>query len=339
VSTADVTERVIPAEQLVGMYRMMVRIRAFEDKVAELFLRGLVPGTIHLYQGQEAVAAGAIACLGADDRVVLTHRPHGQALAKGIEPGRLMAEILGRRDGCCGGKGGSMHLADVGRGIMPSLPIVGAGMPIAAGLAFAFRAAGSDSVVMCFFGDGATNIGAFHETMNLAALWRLPVVYVCENNLYAVSTSIREATVVAELAAKAELYGMPAAAVDGNDVEAVHAAAARAVQRARCGEGPSFLECRTYRHSGHSRTDAATYRPAEEVKRWKGRDPLPRCRRALMERGHLDEQGCTRLEAEERRLVEEAALFAMASPEPVGERALEDVFSGGSEPGGSPCAG
>lgn len=317
------------AEAMVAMYRLMVRIRCFEQKVTRLFLKGLVPGTIHLSEGQEAVAAGAVSCLRQEDRVVLTHRPHGQALAKGLEPRRLMAEILGRADGCCGGKGGSMHLADLAHGIMPTLPIVGAGIPIAAGAAFAFREAGSDAVVMGFFGDGATNIGAFHEAMNLAALWKLPVVYVCENNLYAVSTSIRDSTLVAELADRARVYGMPSASVDGNDVEAVHAAAAEAVERARRGEGPSFLECKTYRHSGHSRTDPGTYRSAEEIELWKARDPLPRCRATILSRGWLDEKGCRTVEAQEERLVEEAAAFAMASPEPDASRALDDVLAEG----------
>jgi len=317
------------AERLVAMYRLMVRIRSFEHKVTQLFLKGLVPGTIHLSQGQEAVAAGAVSCLRQTDRVLLTHRPHGQALAKGLEPKRLLAEILGRAEGCCHGKGGSMHLADLEHGIMPTMPIVGAGIPIAAGVAFAFRESGSDAVVMGFFGDGATNIGAFHEAMNLAALWKLPVVYVCENNLYAVSTSIRDSTLVPELAERARVYGMPAASVDGNDVEAVYAAADEAVGRARRGEGPSFLECKTYRFSGHSRTDPGTYRCAEEIEEWKGRDPLPRCRAAILSRGYLDEQGCRSLEAEEERIVEAAAAFAMASPQPEGSRALDDVFAEG----------
>jgi len=311
---------------LIDLYRKMVRIRAFEGKVTQLFLKGLVPGTIHLSTGQEAVAAGAAGCLRTSDRVMLTHRPHGQALAKGMDPKRLLAEILGREDGCCRGKGGSMHLADPKAGIMPSLPIVGAGIPVAAGIAFAFKQAGSDAVVMGFFGDGATNIGAFHETMNLAALWKLPVVYVCENNLYAVSTPIQSATVVVELSEKAKMYGMPAFTIDGNNVEIVYTTAAAAVDRARRGEGPSFIECKTYRHSGHSRTDPATYRDEQEVQAWKERDPLILCRRMILERGCLDEKRCSDLEAEEQRLIEEAADFALASPEPEGPEALADVY-------------
>jgi TPP-dependent pyruvate/acetoin dehydrogenase alpha subunit len=292
---------------LIEMYRKMVRIRAFETKVAQLFLKGVVPGTIHLSTGQEAVAAGATSCL----------RP------------TVLAEILGRADGCCHGKGGSMHLADPQAGIMPSLPIVGAGIPIAAGIAFAFKYDASDSVAMGFFGDGATNIGAFHEAMNLAALWKLPVIYVCENNLYAVSTRIQSATLVTELSEKAKLYGMTAATIDGNDVEAVYLSVAAAVDRARRGEGPAFIECKTYRHSGHSRTDPATYRDETEVKAWKERDPLILCRRVILKRGYLDDKECGDLEAEEEQLIEQAAQFALSSPEPEGVKALEDVYADG----------
>jgi TPP-dependent pyruvate/acetoin dehydrogenase alpha subunit len=319
----------LPKLLLLELYRKMVRIRAFEAKVTQLFLKGLVPGTIHLSTGQEAVAVGATGCLRLTDRVMLTHRPHGQALAKGMDPKRLLAEILGREDGCCRGKGGSMHLADPQVGVMPSLPIVGAGIPVAAGIAFAFKQTESDAVAMGFFGDGATNIGAFHEAMNLAALWKLPVVYVCENNLYAVSTRIHSVTLTAELSEKAKLYGMPASTVDGNDVEVVYTTAAAAVDRARRGEGPSFIECKTYRHSGHSRTDPATYRDEKELQAWKERDPLILCRGEILNRGYLDENGCKDLEAEEERLIEVAAEFALASPEPEGPKALEDVFQHG----------
>lgn len=319
----------LPKSLLLELYRKMVRIRVFEAKVTQLFLKGLVPGTIHLSTGQEGVAVGATGCLRPTDRVMLTHRPHGQALAKGMDPKRLLAEILGREGGCCRGKGGSMHLADPQVGIMPSLPIVGAGIPVAAGIAFAFKQAESEAVVMGFFGDGATNIGAFHEAMNLAALWKLPVVYVCENNLYAVSTRIQSATMVAELSEKAKLYGMPASTVDGNNVEVVYFAVAAAVDRARRGEGPSFIECKTYRHSGHSRTDPATYRDEQEVRAWKERDPLILCRRTILDRGYLDEKGCSDLEAEQERLIEEAAQFALSSSEPEGVTALEDVYHHG----------
>lgn len=325
----DATSGKLSKELLTQLYRKMVRIRTFEAKVTQLFLKGLVPGTIHLSTGQEAVAVGATSCLRTTDRIMLTHRPHGQALAKGMDPKRLLTEILGRTDGCCRGKGGSMHLAEPRVGIMPSLPIVGAGIPVAAGIAFAFKYAVSDSVAMGFFGDGATNIGAFHETMNLAALWKLPVVYVCENNLYAVSTRIQSATLLEELSEKVKIYGMPASTVDGNDIEVVYLAVSEAVEMARRGEGPSFIECKTYRHSGHSRTDPATYRDEKEVKAWMERDPLILCRRAILKRGYLDDKRCRDLEAEEEQLIEEAAHFALSSPEPEGVKALEDVYKDG----------
>jgi len=320
-------ENVLPKKQLIDMYRTMVRIRKFEIKVNELFLQGLIPGTIHLSHGQEAVAVGANSCLRKSDKVLLTHRPHGHALAKGMDPKRLMAEILGKATGCCMGKGGSMHIADVSMGIMPSLPIVGAGIPIAAGIAFVFKQSKSDSVAMSFFGDGATNIGAFHEGLNLAAVWDLPVVYVCENNLYAVSTSIKRSSKLENLAEKARSYGIPGMTVDGNEVEAVYTAVKEAVERARIGGGPSLIECKTYRHGGHSRTDPATYRPKEEVALWMRRDPLKICRQRLIERGYLTEEECDALENEQAVVIEGAADFAVQSKEPAYEIALEDVYS------------
>lgn len=321
------SEHQLQKNQLVEMYRMMVRIRKFELKVNELFLQGLIPGTIHLSHGQEAVAVGAISCLRKSDRVLTTHRPHGHALAKGMDPKKLMAEILGKASGCCMGKGGSMHIADVSQGIMPSLPIVGAGIPIAAGIAFAFRQKKSEGVAMSFFGDGATNIGAFHEGLNLAAIWSLPVVYVCENNLYAVSTSIKRSSRLESLARKADSYGMPGITVDGNDVEAVHDAVEGAVERARSGEGPSLIECKTYRHGGHSRTDPATYRPKDEVAYWMSRDPLHVCKKLILRRGYLNEEECGALEEEQGKVVDEAAEFAVQSREPGPEIALMDVYA------------
>lgn len=318
----------INKDTLVEMYRMMVRIRKFELKVNELFLKGLIPGTIHLSHGQEAVAVGAISCLSKNDRILTTHRPHGHALAKGMDPRRLMAEILGKKSGCCMGKGGSMHIADVSLGIMPSLPIVGAGIPIAAGIAFAFKQRKAKEVVMSFFGDGATNTGAFHEGLNIAAILDLPVVYICENNLYAVSTPIKISSRIENLARRADSYGIPGITVDGNDVEVVHEAGREAVERARSGRGPSLIECKTYRHGGHSRTDPATYRPREEVEYWMGRDPLRICRERILERGYLTEKECNWLEKDQERIIEEAAEFAVHSREPEPEISLRDVYAG-----------
>jgi acetoin:2,6-dichlorophenolindophenol oxidoreductase subunit alpha len=317
----------LPKDRLTAIYKTMVRIRKFELKVNELFLKGLIPGTIHLSHGQEGVAAGAVSALERDDRIVLTHRPHGQALAKGMEPKRLMAEILGKVGGCCKGKGGSMHIADVQNGVMPSLPIVGAGIPIAAGIAFAFKRDKRGSIAMSFFGDGTTNIGAFHEGLNIAAIWNLPVVFICENNLYAVSTSIRKTSLLENLSTKAASYGISGVTVDGNDVEEVFFSAKGAVDRARDGKGPTLIECKTYRHGGHSRTDPGTYRPAEEVEKWLKSDPLLLCRKKLLERGHLAEEECAALEDEETILINDAAEFAVSSKAPEKNVALEDVLA------------
>jgi len=318
---------VVQRDNLIEMYRMMVRIRKFELKVNELFLKGLIPGTIHLSHGQEAVAVGAVSCLRKSDIILTTHRPHGHALAKGMDPRKLMAEILGKKSGCCMGKGGSMHIADVSLGIMPSLPIVGAGIPVAAGIAFAFRQRKAEGVVMSFFGDGATNTGAFHEGLNIAAILDLPVIYVCENNLYAVSTPIKNSSRIENLARRADSYGIPGITVDGNDVEVVHEAVREAVKRARTGRGPSLVECKTYRHGGHSRTDPATYRPREEVAYWMSRDPLKICRERLLGKGYLSEKECDEIEKEQEKVIEDAAGFAVQSMEPEPEIALRDVYA------------
>jgi len=307
--------------------KLMCKIRMFEDRLSAEFAKGNIPGFIHLYSGEEAVAVGVCQNLRKDDYIVSTHRGHGHVIAKGGDIKLMMAELFGRKTGYCKGKGGSMHIADISQGIMPSLPIVGAGIPIAAGVAFAFRRYKTDGVVMSFFGDGATNIGAFHEGLNLSAVWDLPVVFICENNLYAVSTSIRSSSKLKDLAEKAKAYGMPGAVVDGNDVEAVHAAVKEAVDRARSGGGPSLVECKTYRHGGHSRTDPGTYRPKEEVALWMEHDPLKICRQRLEGKGYLTEEECASLEDEEVRVIEGAADFAMRSEEPPLELALEDVFS------------
>jgi acetoin:2,6-dichlorophenolindophenol oxidoreductase subunit alpha len=327
VTSQEISKQEVPKEDLIEFYRRMVRIRHTELKINQLFLKGLVPGTIHLSHGQEAVAVGATAPLRNRDAIVTTHRPHGHALAKGMEPKVLIAEILGRVGGCCQGKGGSMHIADVAKGIMPSLPIVGAGIPIAAGIAFGFLRSQTDHVAVSFLGDAATNIGAFHEGVNLAAIWKLPVVYVIENNLYGVSTSIKNMALVDKLSDRSKAYGIPGVTVDGNDVEAVYAAASAAVDRARQKQGPSLVECLTYRHGGHSRSDAGAYRSKEEVQEWLRRDPISKARALLVERGHLTPEACQQIEDEVKALIEEAAEAAIASPHPDPEEALTHVLA------------
>jgi pyruvate dehydrogenase E1 component alpha subunit len=276
----------VDAATLLGWYEQMALIRATEKAAHDLFLRGLVKGTTHLAAGHEAVAVGASAALRPDDYVFATYRGHHHAIARGASPEACLAELMQRRTGVCRAKGGSMHLTRADRGMLGSYAIVGAHLPMANGAAWSARLRGTSQVAVAFFGDGATNIGAFHEALNLAAVWRLPVVFVCENNRYMEYTAIGSVTSVPNPAAdRAAANGMPGVLVDGNDVVAVRDAVAEAVVRARSGGGPTVVEALTYRHFGHSRTDPGTYRPAEEVEAWLARDPLLVVRRRLLEHG------------------------------------------------------
>jgi pyruvate dehydrogenase E1 component alpha subunit len=291
---------------LLDAYRAMWLIRIFEDRVQDLFVQGDVSGTTHLCQGQEAVAAGVCSALRQDDYMTCTYRGHGQVLAKGADPARALAEIMGRGNGLCRGLGGSMHLADAGCGALGSFAIVGAGLPVATGAAWSIRLRGTDQVAVAFFGDGSVNIGAFHESLNLAAVWRLPAIFVCENNLYGEYTPFARTSPVAHVADRAAAYAMPAERVDGNDVEAVFDVARRAVERARAGGGPTLIECETYRQRGHSRSDPGTYRPREEVEHWLGRDPLKLTFARLQSRGLLDAAADARIQAEARERIDAA---------------------------------
>jgi acetoin:2,6-dichlorophenolindophenol oxidoreductase subunit alpha len=288
------------------IYRMMQEGRLFEKRAHDLFLEGLVKGTSHLGIGQEAVAAGFAAALRPEDLVFCTYRGHVHTLLRGASMAALMAELLGRATGICGGKGGSMHLTDVSHGAMGSYAIVGAHMPIAAGAAWAAKERGTGQVAVCFFGDGTTNIGTFHEALNLAAVWKLPVVFVCENNLYMEYTPIGEVTAVEHPAAdRASAYGLEPILIDGNDPDQVHATAVRTVQRARAGEGPSLVEAVTYRHGGHSRADPGAYRPQEEVAQWLSRDPIPFYRDLLLASG-ADEETLHGIDTEVQEAVDRA---------------------------------
>lgn len=318
------------AMSLLEMYRLMIRIRLLEEKVNDLYLKGYVPGTIHLYKGEEAVAVGVCCALELDDVILGTHRPHGHAIAKGIEPKYILAEVLGKSTGCCKGKGGSMHVGDISKGMLPALAIVGAGIPIAAGVALSFKMLKLPRVAVSFFGDGATNEGAFHEGLNIAAIWKLPVVFICENNLYGVSTPIRAVAAIENLADRANSYGMRKAVVDGNNVEEVWKAARDAAALARSGEGPSLIECKTYRHTGHSRSDPARYRPKEELESWLARDPL-KITRSRLETAGISAAQMAELERDEARLIESAAEFAIQSEPPSAAAALEDVWDRGRE--------
>ncbi len=290
----------------------MLLIRRFEEKSAELYTQGKIRGFLHLYIGEEAVAVGVMATLGPEDAVVATYREHGQALARGMSPGAIMAEMYGKVEGCCRGRGGSMHLFDTATRFYGGNAIVGGGLPLAAGLALADRMQGRNRVTSCFFGDGAVAEGDFHESMNLASLWRLPVLFVCENNLYAMGTAIRYTQASPDIAAKGSCYGMASAWVDGMDVDAVEAAARKAVEHIRSGEGPYLLECRTYRFRPHSMFDSELYRTKEEVARWKERDPIELLAGRLRRAGLLDDGAMTALEAEVAGEVEAAVAFAEA---------------------------
>ncbi len=313
--------------KLIEMYRKILEIRHFEEKAYELYGRNLVPGTLHLYAGQEAVAVGVCANLRKDDYITSTHRGHGHCIAKGAKLERILAEILGKKSGYCKGKGGSMHIADFGVGMLGATAVVGAGIPIAAGAGLSIKLRGTDQVVACFFGEGASNQGTFHEGINMASIWALPVLFVCENNLYAMGTRQSRVMNIENVADRAAAYGIPGRVVDGNDVLAVDEVAREAVGRARRGKGPTLIECKTYRHKGHSRFDPATYRSKEEVKEWLERDPLPRFKAKLLEMQALTEQGAKEIEEAVMADVEKAVKFATESPYPEPQEALEDLYT------------
>ncbi|MFQ5857694.1 MAG: thiamine pyrophosphate-dependent dehydrogenase E1 component subunit alpha [Anaerolineae bacterium] len=326
----------ITSEGLIDLYRSMVRIRKFEDRVAEIYWEdklpafdigaGTIPGEMHLYQGQEAVAVGVCAHLGPDDAVASTHRGHGHLIAKGVEFRPMMAELLGRKTGLCQGKGGHMHLfsADLHYGCGG---IIGAGIPHATGAALAFKKQGRDNVAVAFLGEGAANIGAFHEAINLGALWKLPVVYIVEDNLYAVSVPKTASTAVKSNAERGAAYDIPGVLVDGMDVMAVYEAAGEAIARARRGEGPSIIEALCYRYRGHFEGDAEPYRTPEEVEEWKQKDPIPRFREQLVDQGVLSEADADRIEEEITAEVKSAEEFARSSPFPEPQEALEHLFA------------
>jgi pyruvate dehydrogenase E1 component alpha subunit len=313
--------------KLAEMYRKMLEIRSFEEKVFELYGQNLVPGTIHLYAGEEAVAVGVCSCLRKDDYITSTHRGHGHCIAKGAELKRTMAEILGKKTGYCKGKGGSMHIADFAVGMLGATAVVGAGLPIAVGAALSAKLRKTDQVAACFFGEGASNQGTFHESINMASAWTLPVIFVCENNLYAMGTRQSRIMNLEDIADRAASYGIPGVKVDGNDVLAVFEASQKAVDRARRGDGPTLVECKTYRHKGHSRVDPAKYRPKEEVEQWMARDPLRRFKETLLQNSLFSEAELRGVEEKVAGGIEEAVKFALQSPYPAPEEALEDVYA------------
>jgi pyruvate dehydrogenase E1 component alpha subunit len=307
------------------LFRTMVAIREFEEQVQLSYLEGLVHGTTHLCNGQEAVAAGTCKALRDDDYVTYTYRGHGHCLARGMDAEAAFAELFGRETGVCGGFGGSMHLTDMDRGLIGAFGIVGAGLPVAVGAGLSAQLAGREQVSVCFFGDGATNIGAFHEAMNMAEVWKLPVVFVCENNLYGEFSHISHTTPYEDLVTRAAGYAMENVKVDGNDVEAVYEVAAKAVARARGGAGPTFIECKTYRHRGHSRTDPAKYRHPDELAAWMKRDPIPTYRARLVKRGLLTDRKADAIVAKAREDAKAAAGRAAAAAWPAAGRDMAAV--------------
>jgi TPP-dependent pyruvate/acetoin dehydrogenase alpha subunit len=312
-----------------GIYRLLVRLRHCEKRCHDLFLQNLVKGTSHLALGQEAVAAGFALAMRADDYTFCTYRGHHHVLARGAPPSAVIGELMGRQCGLMRGKGGSMHLTSVEHGVLGSYAIVGAHLPIAVGAAWSALYRGSSQVAVAFFGDGATNIGAFHEAVNLAAIWKLPVVFVCENNLYMEYTPIRGVTAVANPAAdRASAYGLEAVIIDGNDADVVYGAAVEYVARARRGAGPCLIECKTYRQGGHSRADPAKYRPPEEVAHWLKRDPVVLYRSRLLERG-VPESSLLDIEREALQAVDQATREAKDSPAPQAVEAYSGLWADG----------
>ena len=315
------------AATLTRWYRQMVAIRLFEEKVQQLFQTGQIQGTTHLAQGQEAVSVGAVGAMAPGDVQTNTYRGHGEALALGMDPEVAFAELMGRSAGCSRGLGGSMHLIDVTRGNIGANAIVGAGLPIAVGAAMAFRLRGQPNVALTFFGDGSTNIGTFHEALNMAAVWTAPVVFVLSNNLYGEYSPIRTTTPLDDLARRADPFGMPGVIVDGQDVEVVNAAVSEAVERARGGGGPSLLEMKTYRYRGHSRSDPAKYRPAGELDAWKARDPIEILGARLASAGILSTDELVRIHEETQAEIDAAAARAETSPYLALEETADYVYA------------
>lgn len=308
--------------------RTMVRIRRFEETVDDLFARGMMHGTMHLSIGEEATATGACAALRPDDAIGSTHRGHGHCIAKGADLTRMMAELLAKETGYCRGRGGSMHIADVATGNLGANGIVAGGIPIAVGAALAYQLRREDRVVLSFFGDGATNEGAFHEALNLAAIWLLPVVFVCENNHYGMSFSTDDAFAIKHISERAAGYGIPGVTIDGNDVDAVHATVSAAVDKARRGEGPTLVEALTYRYKGHSKSDKNLYRSKEEIAEWRSEhDPIDRFEAAVRERGVLSGEDITRIRAEVLVEVRQAVQLAMKEPDADPSDLLTSVFA------------
>jgi TPP-dependent pyruvate/acetoin dehydrogenase alpha subunit len=315
-------------EKRLDMLRSMQTIRRFEERASDDYRSGAIYGAVHCYIGEEAVAVGICAALNADDQIISTHRGHGHCIAKGADLQRMMAELYGRQTGYCKGKGGSMHIADFSIGMLGANGIVAGGIPIVTGAGLAAQLEGKSRVAVSFFGDGASNAGPFHESINIAAKWKLPMLYVCENNLWSATTPAAATLAHVDVAARAAGYGIPGVIVDGNDVLAVYAAAEAAVDRARAGDGPTLIECKTYRWRGHTeRIEDVDPRPPEEIEAWRRKDPIQRLVTSLQEQALLSDEGWQKMDEEILAAIEQAVRFAADSPFPDPATAVEDVFA------------
>ena len=313
--------------QTAQLYEHMLLIRKFEEQSGRLYMQGKIRGFLHLYIGQEAIAVGAISALRDDDYVITHYRDHGHALAKGLDPKVVMAELMGKATGCSGGKGGSMHLFDVSKHFMGGYAIVGGHLPIATGLGLSIKYRGADQVVLCFFGDGAVNEGEFHESLNLASLWKVPVLFFLENNLYGMGTHVERARAAGkDIYQAADAYKIPAAQVDGMDLVAVREATDEALERVRSGEGPVFIEAMTYRFAGHSVADPTNYRDASEVDQWREKDPIEAFKVLSLSEGMMDEDEITRIDEQVDATIEEAVRFGEESEDPSPESLYENVY-------------
>jgi pyruvate dehydrogenase E1 component alpha subunit len=311
----------------IAQYERMLEIREFEDQIIPIFAAGLARGSTHLCQGQEALAVGLASVLRDTDVVAATYRGHGIALALGLTPESVLGEIMGKANGCCGGVGGTMHLCDMSVGFLPTSAIVGAGIPIATGAALAFQSQGIDSVGVAVFGDGATNIGAFHEGLNLASIWKLPVIFICDNNVYGEYSRIHTTTPIEDLHMRAESYNMPHFALDGMDISAVQAGITKAVERARTGGGPTLIEAKTYRFSGHSRTDQALYRPAGELEKWLERDPIKVTEEVLIIHGILNHESIQAMKSSMKVEIANVIATCTEAPEPSLAAMFENIWT------------
>jgi pyruvate dehydrogenase E1 component alpha subunit len=325
--SAEILRRSEIKDNKVAQYERMIEIRTLEEQINELFASGEIRGTTHLCIGQEALAVGLASVLRPTDIVSATYRGHGIALALGLSPEAVLGEIMGKTVGCCGGVGGSMHLSNMELGLLPTSAIIGGGMPVAAGAALSFQTRGTDDVAVAVFGDGATNIGAFHETLNLAAIWNLPVIFICDNNIYGEYSRINVTTPIEDLHLRADSYAMPHFELDGMDIDAVRTGIQKAVDHARSGKGPTFVEAKTYRFSGHSRADLALYRPEGELEKWKERDPIKVTENKLIKEKLIDAAQIEKIKEDSLKVIKGVVEFCKSAPNPSLASMFQNIYT------------